>query len=107
MKSMLYAAIAASILTAPIASFAQSNAPLTRAQVQAELTQLEKAGYQPGLTSPYYPTDIQAAEARLHAQDTPVGAVAAGPSRGGQDVAAVLPRAGDPENGVHPVYFGQ
>ncbi|MCF7697327.1 MULTISPECIES: DUF4148 domain-containing protein [Mycetohabitans] len=106
MKSMFYAAVAASVFAVPIASFAQANAPLTRAQVQAELAQLEKAGYQPGLASPYYPADIQAAEARLSAQQTSsVGGVATGASRSGAGNAAVSPR--EPANEVNSVYFGQ
>ncbi|WP_443193617.1 DUF4148 domain-containing protein [Mycetohabitans sp. B46] len=96
---LFYAVVAASVLAMPIASFAQANAPLTRTQVQAELAQLEKAGYQPGLASLYYPTDIQAAEARLAAQQTsPVGGVATGNSRSGAGNAAVSPR--EPANEV-------
>lgn len=44
MKSIIYAAIAASVLAAPIASFAQSEQGLTRDQVKAELVQLEQNG---------------------------------------------------------------
>ncbi|KAG0163825.1 hypothetical protein DFQ28_007936 [Apophysomyces sp. BC1034] len=107
MKSMLYATVAASILATPLASLAQTNAPLTRAQVRAELVQLEKAGYQPGLTSPYYPNDIQAAEARLHAQDTSVGDVAAGAARSAPGATAVSSRAGGPANEINSAYSGQ
>jgi hypothetical protein len=71
MKSLMQAVVIATLLAAPIVSFAeQSNAPLTRAQVYAQLVQIEKAGYQPGGgASPYYPADIQAAEARVAAQN--------------------------------------
>jgi uncharacterized membrane protein len=48
MKSLIQAVVVAAALAAPVAVFAQSNAPLTRAQVRAELVQLEKAGYKPG-----------------------------------------------------------
>jgi hypothetical protein len=66
MKSLIQAVIAASMLCAPIASFAQSNAAVTRAQVRAELIQLEKAGYHVGDgDNAHYPEDIQAAEARI------------------------------------------
>ena len=66
MKSLLYTAIAASILAIPVVSFAQqSNAPITRAQVRAELIQIEQAGYTPGRRDPNYPEDIQAAQTLL------------------------------------------
>lgn len=70
MKSLVQALVLATALAAPIASFAQSNLPVTRAQVRAELAQLVKAGYNPARgTDPYYPDDIQAAEARVAAQN--------------------------------------
>lgn len=69
MKSLIQAVAIAAILAAPVASFAQSNQPLTRAEVRAQLVQLEKAGYRPAAgRDPYYPADIQAAEARVAAQ---------------------------------------
>jgi hypothetical protein len=69
MKSLIQAVVIASVLAAPVASFAQSNQPVTRAQVRAELIQLEKAGYRPSLSDPYYPNDLQAAQARVAAQN--------------------------------------
>ena len=61
--------VVATALALPIASHAQETAsPVTRAQVRAELVQLEKAGYVPGKNDPYYPDDIQAAEAKISAQ---------------------------------------
>ncbi|WP_434667060.1 DUF4148 domain-containing protein [Paraburkholderia sp. A3BS-1L] len=63
-------------LTVPAVSFGQSsNGPLTRAQVRAQLIQLEHAGYYPGRgKDPKYPSDIQAAEARVAAQSGMTGA---------------------------------
>ncbi|CAE6865966.1 UNVERIFIED_ORG: flagellar motor protein MotB [Paraburkholderia sediminicola] len=59
----------ATALAFPIASHAQETAsPVTRAQVRAELVQIEKAGYLPGKNDPHYPDDIQAAEAKISAQ---------------------------------------
>jgi hypothetical protein len=64
LKSLIQAVAIAAALVAPVVSFAQSNTPITRAQVRAELEQLEKAGYRPGNgDSTYYPEEIQAAEA--------------------------------------------
>lgn len=70
MKSLIQAVVIAAVLAAPVASFAQSNQPVTRTQVRAELVQLERAGYVPAHgRDPYYPADIQTAEARVAAQN--------------------------------------
>ncbi|SEF11685.1 protein of unknown function [Burkholderia sp. WP9] len=88
MKSLIQAVVVAAALAAPVAVFAQSNAPLTRAQVRAELVQLEKAGYNPAHgEDPYYPADIQAAEARVAAQNgatSGYGGVVSGSSDAGR-----------------------
>ncbi|MEX3811667.1 DUF4148 domain-containing protein [Paraburkholderia sp. BR13439] len=56
-------------IAAPMASFAQSDQPVTRDQVKAELLQLEQNGYNPAAKNDaQYPADIQAAEARVAAQ---------------------------------------
>jgi len=88
MKALFYTAIAASILTIPVVSFAQqSNAPVTRAQVRAELIQIEQAGYNPGRRDPDYPQDILAAQARVaaaQAQTNSYGPAVSGSSQSGQ-----------------------
>ena len=86
MKTFICAAIAASVLGIPAAAFAQqANAPITRAQVRAELLELEQAGYNPGGSDWNYPNDLQAAEQRIQANhlaqnsaapSTPSGGVA-------------------------------
>ena len=102
MKTLIAAALAATVLAAPALSFAQESQPVTRAQVRAELVQLEKAGYRPGLSSPYYPEDLQAAQAKVAQQDATVEATAYGASTNGST---------QPGNRVTPnaksVYFGQ
>ena len=83
MKPVINALIAVSALVVPVLSFSQqSPSPVTRAQVRAELAELVQAGYQPGRDDPYYPRDIQAAEAKVAAQHatTGVGGVANGSS---------------------------
>jgi hypothetical protein len=45
MKSLIQAVFVAAVLTAPVASFAQSNQLTSRTQVRTESVQLEKAGY--------------------------------------------------------------
>lgn len=69
MNKLIGFAIALGTLATPTLSFAQSNAaPLTRAQVRAELIQLEQAGYNISAgEDANYPADIQAAEARVAA----------------------------------------
>jgi Domain of unknown function (DUF4148) len=87
MKSLIQAVAAAAVLAMPAVSFAQSNAPLTRAEVRAELVQLEKAGYHPAAgENTTYPAGIQAAEARVAAQNDTAsghGGVASGSSASG------------------------
>jgi hypothetical protein len=87
MKSLIQTVVVAAALAAPVAVFAQSAAPLTRAQVRAELVQLEQAGYHPGDGSQTsYPTQIQAAEAKVSAANSTsdVGGAANGSSEAGR-----------------------
>ncbi len=67
-KFLISALVLSSALAAPAFAFAQNNAPITRAQVKAELIQLEKAGYSPGGEDVNYPQDLQAAEQRVSEQ---------------------------------------
>ena len=108
MKTLISAVAVAAALAVPALSFAQqSDAPLTRAQVRADLVQLEKAGYNPNISDPSYPSNIQSAEARVSAQtlaQAPVqssdyGSVANGSSQSGRTIGA-QPRALN-------TYFGQ
>ena len=105
MKSLIQAVVIAAALAAPVASFAQSNQPVTRAQVRSELIQLEQAGYQPGRADPYYPADIQAAQARVDAQNgaaqpaaSAFGGAVSGSSQSGHTA---------PVTGAKSIYFGQ
>jgi Domain of unknown function (DUF4148) len=61
--------IVAAVFAIPAVSFAQSNQPVTRAQVRAELIQLEKAGYNPSGDQTQYPKNIEAAQARVNAEN--------------------------------------
>jgi hypothetical protein len=60
------------ILIASAAAVTNASAQeVTRAQVRAELVQLEQAGYSPSRgVDVTYPADIQAAEAKVAAQDS-------------------------------------
>lgn len=92
MKSLVQAVVIAAAFTAPVAVFAQSNAPVTRAQVQTELAQFVQAGGRVHLgNDPYYPDDAQIAQARVIAQngnDQAIGGVQAGSSASGAPVKA-------------------
>lgn len=64
MSKLLPTVVVAAILAAPVISFAQSSEQsLTRAQVRAELIELEHAGYKP-----QNPGEFQAAEGRVNAE---------------------------------------
>jgi hypothetical protein len=69
MKSTIKTWVASAALITAATSFAQTPAPTTRAEVRAQLIQLEKSGYQPAARDPYYPAKIQAAEARVAHSD--------------------------------------
>ncbi|WP_233889865.1 DUF4148 domain-containing protein [Paraburkholderia flagellata] len=65
-------AIALSVLTLAFGGFASaaSAQDLTRAEVHADLVRVEQAGYNPSIgNDATYPADIQAAEAKIAAQD--------------------------------------
>ena len=68
MRSCVRAAIAVSILGATTVALGQQaeRAPVSRAQVRAELAQLRCAGYDPNDWL-HYPANIQAAEQRIRA----------------------------------------
>ena len=84
---------------------ASSNAGPTRAQVRADLVQIEKAGYNPAGDNTQYPKNLQAAEARVAVQDDVAsrdGGVVSGSSTSGA-LASVRPAAND---GMAPIYSG-
>jgi hypothetical protein len=99
MKSLIKAVALVVVLAAPAVSFAQSEQPLTRAEVKAQLKQVEQAGYKPGASDDAnYPADIQAAEARVAGQNatakadtTGYGTTATGSSQAGGNAAGANP----------------
>ncbi|WP_431825765.1 DUF4148 domain-containing protein [Burkholderia sp. F1] len=99
MKSFIYAVVAATALSASYGAFAQSSQP-TRAQVRAELVQLEQAGYKPEVSDVHYPQALQAAQTRVtSADETGYGAQAAAGVRAGHVVSLT-------QSGPGSVYFG-
>jgi hypothetical protein len=91
MKSLIQAVAVAAALVVPVASF-------------AELVQLEQAGYRPGISDPFYPANIQAAEARVSEQNSSASAYGGVANATAVGVHATAPAA---STGVKPVYFGQ
>ncbi|SIT50534.1 conserved exported hypothetical protein [Paraburkholderia piptadeniae] len=84
MKSLIQTATVAVVLALPVASFAQTNAPVTRADARAELVQLERAGYNSASDHVHYPANLQAAQACIQPQDaSEYGGVAEGTSQSG------------------------
>jgi len=86
-KSLIQAVIVAAALAAPVAVVVQSNQPVTRAQVSAGLVEVEQTGWRPAAGADlHYPEDIQAAQARVAAQNgaTGVGVVVNGSSDAGR-----------------------
>lgn len=80
MRTSMRTIATAIALLVPVMSWAQSsNGPLTREQVRAQLIQLERAGYNPAQRdNETYPTRLQAAEARVAAQNGTVGTATTG-----------------------------
>jgi hypothetical protein len=74
MKKLMCVVLAAATLM-PFAALAQSApAHVTRAQVRAELSQLEAAGYRPSTHDADYPQALQSAEAKVTAMNAYGGA---------------------------------
>lgn len=67
MKSLIKAVAITVALAAPVVTFAQSNQPLTRAQVRQDLIRMEQAGYNPSDWI-HYPDNAQAALQRISEQ---------------------------------------
>ncbi|WP_375508980.1 DUF4148 domain-containing protein [uncultured Caballeronia sp.] len=123
MKLVQSLIVAVALVVPAVSSFAQSNQPVTRAEVKAQLVQLEKAGYNPTGDQTQYPANIQAAETRVNSDNVAAsgfGGVADGASASGShhslravegDVARVGHKIGssvrpDANDGMQPVYFG-
>jgi hypothetical protein len=68
MRNLFHITFVVTVLSIPVVSNAQLNAPVSRAHVRAELVELERAGYHVGDDDANYPEAIQAAEARVAAQ---------------------------------------
>nr|WP_123282637.1 DUF4148 domain-containing protein [Paraburkholderia caledonica] len=87
MMKLVQSLVVAALAIPAVSSFAQSETSVSRAQVRAELVQLQKAGYRVGDgDEATYPAQIQAAEALVAGQNgaaTGYGGVRGGSSSSG------------------------
>jgi len=95
--------IVAAVVAVPVVSFAQSAEPLTRAQVRAELVQLQQAGYNPAADYNDYPKHIEAAEAKVSAQNAAASAFG-GVANGSSAAGAATASAPHDIPGLGPIY---
>jgi Domain of unknown function (DUF4148) len=111
MKTLIGLSLAVSALLSPALSFAQNTAaPLTRAQVYADLVRVEQAGYNPSASDDStYPADIQAAEAKVSAQNDSqtANASAESTSRTVETSAMGAPMAGSSASGMREPIKGK
>ncbi|MCU9957177.1 MULTISPECIES: DUF4148 domain-containing protein [Burkholderia] len=107
MKTQLIAAVLVAVSAAVAAPAFADEAVVSRAQVRAELVQLEQAGYRPGRANdPHYPDDLQAALTRVHANDAVAADAAA--SGYGREAAAATRSGSRPATRIaeRSIYFG-
>ncbi|VXB05466.1 conserved exported hypothetical protein [Burkholderia sp. 8Y] len=89
MKSLIRAVVVATVFAVPALSFAEGS-QITRAQVRAELADLQSVGYHAGDgDQAHYPAAVQAAEAKLAARNgaTAYGGTAGGATQSGNRVS--------------------
>ena len=79
---LIQSLVVVAVVAIPALSFAQSNQPLTRAEVRAQLVELQSVGYNPASDQAQYPKNIEVAQARLNAQNS-LSASSYGTSSGG------------------------
>ncbi|HEY4352924.1 MAG TPA: DUF4148 domain-containing protein [Paraburkholderia sp.] len=100
MKKIATLLVMAAALTAPVLSFAQSTDGLTRAQVRAELVQLERAGYNPQTAADAsYPQEIQLAEAKVAAENGAANTASTANTAQTDDAVGGMPGYGSSDSG--------
>jgi hypothetical protein len=82
LKSIIPCIVVAAGLVVPVLSFAQNAKAATRAEVVADLVQLEGVGYVPGNDRNKYPEGIALAEARVAAQRNTISSSYGNPTSG-------------------------
>lgn len=98
MKTLVHTVCAVAVMAVPIASLAQSDGALTRAQVQAEIAQLQQAGFNPANANTVdFPANMPAAAGNAADQSSGYGPATNGSSQMGRPAST---------SGMKPVYFG-
>jgi hypothetical protein len=98
MKTLVRAVCAVAVIAVPIASLAQSDGSPTRAQVQAEIAQLQQAGYNPANANTVdFPANMPAISAGAADQSSGYGPATNGSSQMGRPAST---------SGMKPVFFG-
>jgi hypothetical protein len=103
-KSILKVLPVVGALVIPVTPFAQTTAPLTRAEVRAQLVELESVGYRPASRDLYYPEAIQAAEAGVARVNSAGDSSAAGVGGTAEPTSQSGP--GRSSTGTVPVFRG-
>ena len=98
MKTLVHTVCAVAVMAVPIASLAQSDEGLTRAQVQAEIAQLQQAGFNPANANTVdFPANMHASDASAAGQSSGYGPATNGSSQMGRPAST---------SGMKPVFFG-
>ncbi|MDR3101518.1 MAG: DUF4148 domain-containing protein [Paraburkholderia sp.] len=109
-RSLVAAATVAAAVAVPTLSFAQTDHALTRAEVRAELVQLQQAGYRPVSDNTQYPANLQAALARIDAGQQGAAAAYGGTASGRSAAGERAPQAPAPDvtraSGAQPDVVG-
>ena len=98
MKTLVHTVCAVAVMAVPIASLAQSDGALTRAQVQGEIAQLQQAGFNPANANTVdFPANMPATMGSASDQGSGYGPATSGSSQMGHPASA---------SGMKPVFFG-
>jgi Ni/Co efflux regulator RcnB len=98
MKTLVQAVCAVAVIATPMVSMAQSEGSLTRAQVEAELAQLQQAGFNPANANTVdFPSNLPTADMGAGAQNSGYGPATNGSSQMGRPAST---------SGMKPVFFG-
>ncbi|HKT65747.1 MAG TPA: DUF4148 domain-containing protein [Burkholderia sp.] len=107
MKTQLIAAVLVAVSATVAAPAFASEAVVTRAQMRAELVQLQQAGYVPGRANdPHYPDDLQAALKRVRDHETTVADTQAAGYGSNADGATQAGRRSAIRTAERSIYFG-
>lgn len=101
-KSLIPAIVIASAFATPAFAQSQGDSGLTRAQVKAQLAEMEQAGYSPNSDHATYPEMTQAAVQRVAANDS--ASPAYGTSTTGSSAVGSRTPSAQP---ARSTYFGQ